>query len=208
MKKLKELEEPEIDEELEHLTDVGFDPNDFTNFEEFAERNAHSSFVGYVLYKVVLCATKVCDTCKKQLISEIANIDENDQQLNNLIFMKEWRKGSLTKPTQLANEIFHYAEELFKANRDKYKNQKHIKERFATFLLQQIITKYQEIGRISEIPRCHISTIISRFMKIRLFLWANLLNQREKNLPVNRTVIEEESFSSKTTRAMTHPQLQ
>ena len=210
IKILKELEEPENeeDEELVHLTGVGFDPIDFSNFEQYAEANSLSQFIGYVLKKTVLSATKICETCKKQLISTEDDIDQNDQVLNTLIFLKEWRKGALTKPSELANEIFHFAEKLFKANRDKYKNQKNIHQRFVSFLHQEISSKYQAIGRIDEIPKCHMRDIISRFMKGRLFFWANFMNQHEQKLTVNRIVIEEESHSSKTGRAMNHPQLQ
>ena len=155
----------------------------------------------FALYKTILTNSK-CDTCKKAYINDDPVF--NDQYVNHLIIAKEWRQGSLTYPSALANKVFHLAEALFKANRFKYYNQKNIHEKMVTFIHNQILEQFS----CDEVPRCHIRLIISRFMKGRLFFWANFMSKNDIEEKVNKEAAYNQSFSSKTTRSMNHPDLQ
>ena len=67
---------------------------------------------------------------------------------------------------------------------------------------QQILEQFDD-----EVPRCHIRLIIARFMKGRLFFWANFMNQNDE-ATVNKEIAYNESFASKTARSKTIPELQ
>ena len=201
IKKMREKETALEYEDLDHFIVTKFDPDDFTDctFDDYAQANALSYFIGYVMYKTILTQSK-CDTCKKAYINDDPNI--NDQYVNNLIVDKDWGKGCLTRPSKLANQVFHLVEKLFKTNRAKYLNQKNIKERLVGFMHQQILEQFDD-----EVPRCHIRLIIARFMKGRLFFWANFMNQNDE-ATVNKEIAYNESFASKTARSKTIPELQ
>ena len=125
-------------EDLEHFVNVKFDPEDFENWsmdqiDQFAEANALSYFAGYVLYK-----TKMCKACKSILVCKVTQDTLNDQVVNNLIVGKEWKLGCLTRPTKLANVIFHTIEGLFKCNRHLYLEKKDIQKSLVDFLTKHI----------------------------------------------------------------------
>ena len=202
LKNMIALENAEQDEDLEHFTNVGFDPGDFQNFEDYAETNAWSHYGGYVLYKTIETKSK-CDQCKNILVAQ--NSDENHYSVNTLIDFKEWKEkpGCLTRPSKLANELFYLLEALFKSNRDQYFNQKNIKDRLVDFMYQQVIT----YDKFDVIHKNHLKVIIARFMKGRLFFWANFINQSDRKLMSETKIILNESFGSKSTRSMNHPDL-
>ena len=201
IKKMRDRENAIEYEDLTHFIATKFDPDDFSNctFDDYAQANALSYYIGYVMYKTILTQSK-CDTCKKVYINDDPNT--NDQYVNNLIVDKDWQNGSLTRPSKLANQIFHLVERMFKDNRDKYINQKNIKERLVGFMHQEILDQFDEA------PRCHIRLIIARFMKGRLFFWANHMNKTDSELSVNKKNAYNESFASKTSRSKTIPELQ
>ena len=201
IKKMRDLEMAEENEDIEHFVVTRFDPNDFSDFHEYVQANALTYFIGYVFYKTILTYSK-CDICKKAYINDDPNF--NDQYVNHLIIEKEWSQGSLTHPNKVANQVFHLVEALFKSNRDKYLNQKNIKEKMVTFLHGQIVEQFSP----QEVPRCHIRLLISRFIKGRLFFWANFMNKSDKELVENQELAYNESFSSKSQRAKTIPELQ
>ena len=206
IKKMKELEnaaENEDFENFEHFTDAGFDPGDFHNFEDYTVANSWSYFGAYVLHKTILTQSK-CDECANVLV--VQNSKENHQDVNTLIDFKEWKEkpGGLTRPTELANKLFHIIEALFQSNRNQYYNQKNIKQRLVDFMYQQIISK----AEFDEIPHTkHLKIIIARFMKGRLFFWANFMNQADKKLMSETKILLNESFASRSTRSKTHPDL-
>ena len=205
IKKMKELENSEENEDFEHFVDVGFEPGDFQNFEDCAVANSWAYFGAYVLHKTILTNSK-CDDCAKVLVAQ--NHEENHQSVNTLIDFKEWKEkpGQLTRPSELANKLFHIIEALFQSNRNQYykHNQKNIKQRLVDFMYQQIISK----AEFDEIPhKKHLKIIIARFMKGRLFFWANFMNQADKKVMSETKILLNESFASRSTRSKTHPDL-
>ena len=203
VKKMKEVDKSEDAEDIETFIEVEFNPGDFSSFEDYSERNSLSSFAGYVLWVTIMTKSK-CDTCKNALVDKNEN---NDQHLNNLIVDKSWGNSKRVRPTKLGNEIFHVAELIFKEVRDKYYNQKNIRERLVNFIHRQILHRFESSDRTDEIPMCHLRLILTRFMKGRLFFWADFMNKNDKNIPVNIEMENEESFASKSTRSTVIPQL-
>ena len=199
-KDFKKLQEEELDdseekEDLEHFVNVKFDPEDFENWsmdqiDQFAEANALSYFAGYILYK-----TKMCKSCKSKLVCKVTQDTLNDQVVNNLIVGKEWKLGCLTRPTKLANVIFHTIEGLFKCNRHLYLEKKDIQKSLVDFLTKHIK------ANVEEVPHCCLEKIINRFMRGRLHFWAKFINEQGKE--VNDPIALQESMASKSSRAKT-----
>ena len=75
------------------------------------------------------------------------------------------------------------------------------------FIHRQILHRFESSDRTDEIPMCHLRLILTRFMKGRLFFWADFMNKNDKNIPVNIEMENEESFASKSTRSTVIPQL-
>ena len=69
---------------------------------------------------------------------------------------------------------------------------------------------YKEIikkDKFNEIPhKHHLKIVITRFLKGRLFFWANHLNKSDKQLLKDAKV--DHSFASKSVRSMNAPGLQ
>ena len=101
-------------------------------------------------------------------------------------------------------------EALFKSNRNQYydpknkRNQKNIKNRLVDFMYQQI--EFHDKFKVIH-HKNHLRVIIARFMKCRLFFWGNFMNQSDKKLMVENQIILKESYASKSTRSMNHPDL-
>ena len=209
MKKLRDLENDKENEDFEHFTNAGFDPGDFQSFEDYAEANSWANFYGYVLHKTIETQSK-CEECKNLLV--VQNSEENHQAVNTLIDFKEWEQkpGGLTRPSKLANDLFHMLEALFKSNRNQYydpknkRNQKNIKNRLVDFMYQQI--EFHEKFSVIH-HKNHLRAIIARFMKCRLFFWGNFMNQSDKKLMSENQISMRESYASKSTRSMHHPDL-
>ena len=196
-KKLQEelIDDPEEKEDIEHFEDVKFNPGDFDSWrmdqmDQFAEASALSYYGGYVLYK-----TNLCKTCKSKLVFKVTQDAVNDQAVNNLIVEKEWRIGSLTRPTKLANVLFHTIEGLFKCNRHLYLEKYDIQTSLVDFLTKHIK------ANVEDVPHCCLEKIINRFMRGRLHFWAKFINEQGKE--VNDPIALQESMASKSSRAKT-----
>ena len=205
IKELRAKEDANDLEDFDHFeTEIesGYEPDDFQSFEDYAEANSLSYFAAYVLHKTILTNSK-CDDCKTLFV--VQNFEEDNQVSNTLLNYKEWkeRAGYLVRPTKLANKLFYLLEALFKKNRDQFYNQKNIKLRLVDFMYQEIITK----DDFSEIPhKQHLKIVITRFIKIRLYFWANYLNKSDNQLLKDAKV--DHSFASKSVRSMNAPGLQ
>ena len=192
-------DESEDTSELEHFTEIGIDLENFQSFEDYSEANSLSYINAFVLHKTILKKGSKCDLCKKVLVAQ--NSEGNDQIVNTLIQEKEWKErlGYLTRPSKLANEMFHTAEALFKANRDNYYKQKNIKEKMVDFICQQLNEKF-EIHSSS----C-LKFIMTRFIKCLLFFWANHMNKSDIKLLAKAKV--ENAYASKSTMSIKATQL-
>ena len=205
MKKLRALEDAKEMEDFEQLeTDIdsGFDSSHFESFEDYAEASSLSYYAAFVLHKTI-CTNSKCDVCKTFLV--VQNYKEDDQVSNQLLSYKEWkqRPGYLIRPTKLANDLFHTAEALFKLYRTQFYSQKNIKVKMVELVYQEIVKKAQFV----DFPhKGHLKLVITRFMKGRLFFWANHMNKHDKKLLKDAKV--DQSFASKSSRQLKAPELQ
>ena len=119
----------------------------------------------------------------------VAKDNNEEQELNDLIRCKEYKKNGMLRPTPVGNEIFQKMEHFFKANRYE-----HRKAKGQIKTLTHLIT-----NRISEefdSPACHRAIIIRRWVSNRMDFWARFITKNLKE--INEEAIYEGAQASKT----------
>ena len=97
IKRLQELDEETKDEDFQFFFEADFQPLDF------AEELACANYAGYVLYHTIMTESK-CDTCAEAFVTDK---DGQWQRANILIALKEYKLGTLIRPSMVANGIFY-----------------------------------------------------------------------------------------------------
>ena len=165
--------------------------------EDFDQAAILASVASYILRQTVIPKPK-CESCISSFV--IGQNCEDDQEINCLIKMKEYKKGVFVKPSPLANRLFQAAEALFISNRDNYHGRKDIvnelSERICEFLPD----------KVENLPTCHLGKIVRRFVRFRCFKWGDFMN--DKSREVNAAWIDAESYCSRTVRSAQAPGLQ
>ena len=116
-----------------------------------------------------------------------------EQASNSLINHTDYRPGALTRPSKDGHEVFKLAEIIFRSNRHKLCKQPRMGERMTKLILDNLPHQF------GNLPKCHLSLIFKRFVKIRFHFWTNFENsiaQREQKL-----LIVGESNSSRSMKA-------
>ena len=137
--------------------------------EDISEVCALSYLTGYLLLKTI-CTQSKCDKCKSSLVA-----DENDTQpCNQLIRMRDYKLGALCRPTELGNNMFQLAENVFRVQQEKLIHQK--KTRLGDKISSAIILQWKE--SFPQAPTCHLKTMANRFAKIRLLFFGSFTSRQ------------------------------
>ena len=179
IKKMEQEVDAEAAEDRLVFIESPFDPVDY------CQARAIAFHAGYVLFKVIKEKRK-CDKCMEYWV---AKDNDEEQELNDLIRCKEYKKNGMLRPTPVGNEIFQKMEHYFKANRYE-----HRKAKGQIKTLTHLIT-----NRISEefdSPACHRAIIIRRWVSNRMDFWARFITKNLKE--INEEAIYEGAQASKT----------
>ena len=161
--------------------------DDIKPIEDPAEKFALGYVIG-VLLKRTIFSKSFCQICVQAFV-----IKEGD---NRLIHLKEYRKGCLIHPSELATAMFHDAESIFRQKNDEFKRNSLIGNEISQIVQDFLSSKYDKA------PKCHLKLIIDRFTKARAHFWAFDTNQQELLDEENKKVAKQEASASKTAKAM------
>ena len=185
------------DEEFINMLYPKLDIDDQVDIEDISEINGLAYLSGYML-RSTICNQSKCDECQKAFVAA----ETDDQSCNELIRLREYKKGALCKPTKLANDMLQLAEKVFRCEQERLKWQKKVR------LADKITSKLELHWRSSfpMVPKCHIKTIAARFAKIRLqffgaFTSRQLVIKQKKKL-------KGQSNASKSTVPLFAPNMQ
>lgn len=184
-----EFDENEIDnEDDDFFVASEFEPGDTTNDAVIA------TLASYTIKKTILGK---CQACSDFFIQKP---DDENQDVNKLVHARQYSQQALALPSIMANKIFQYVEACFICNIESFQ----AKERVVDRLRDAIAPSTND--RFDNIPSCHFSTIIGRFIKCKYIHWTEQRDWISKN--DNRGTIIQESFASRTTRSLTAANLQ
>ncbi len=187
-KNIRKLEQEKQDMVIDshYFIDATYEEKDFT------ESAIIASIASYILRQTIMSQSS-CETCKKVLVADPRVEDE--QEINCLIKLKEYKKGIFCRPTVVGNLLFQAAEALFMANRDYYRHRENIVPEISERICELLPDKVQDL------PTCHLGVIVRRFIKLRCFKWAEFMHDESQK--VNAPWVEAESFCSKSMRQTT-----
>ena len=169
---------------------------------DFAYVAALANVAGYFLRKIInrpASKSQKRFKCQKCCDVWIQKDNEPSQPENALIEAKEWADGALIRPSALANEAFFAMEVLFMTNRETYKTQKGILRPLANNIVENLRGKFND-----QLPECHLSKIVERFINCRLHRWARFMDKKLST--ENEQEIFNEAQASRTTAAQTRIQ--
>ena len=159
------LEEVEEENRAATISLEAQEDYEFSNLlveEDISEINALAYLTGYLLLKTI-CRQSKCQKCQASLVA-----DQNDAQLcNQIIRLKDYKLGALCRPTELGNQMFQLAENVFRVQQQQLMHQK--KKRLGDKIGSAIILQWK--ANFPEAPSCHFKTMANRFAKIRLLFF-------------------------------------
>ena len=176
---IRELSELEEDDTFFETWQNDFDPSE----------GSFIYFCGYILKKTIL-KKQGCKECIGQWIT--TKIDWKNENYT-FINLREYKEGALTRPSQKAIDIFTIAEKVFREHINGLKNTENVASKLTDRALLIIEDTY------STVKKCHLKTIMSRFLRARLHFFARRETKRE--VPKNKTNIQSASNSSYSTAA-------
>ena len=150
------------------------------------ERHALARISGYVLLKTIKNESCKCQNCIEYFTAH----HEVEQPVNALIDQIEFKKGALTRPSEIGNEIFQQAELVFRLNRKKLCSKPRMGDSMTNLILQNLKTKF------GNLPSCHLELIFKRFVKIRFHFWINFQNSIDQRQQKYRIIGESNSSRS------------
>ena len=159
--------------------------------EDDAEINALAYLAGYLLHKTIMTRSK-CKTCQEAFVG-----DENDEQAaNELIRLRDYRVGALCRPTELANKMVQWAENVFRGEQEKLMKQKQsrIGDKITSIL------KIHWEKHYPEAPKCHLKILAGRFAKLRLHFYG--VHMTRKLVVKQKNKLTKESRASRSTAVM------
>lgn len=190
-RKLQEENMAQEDKEDEQLLEASYTENP-SNISEAASL---AYLGGYVLFKTI-CTKSKCQNCKKIYVSDH---EDQPEEVNSLISFKEYKQGKLVTPSPVGNRLMEALESLFRTNREKFKRKKNQLTNISTLVIDQLTKDFPDL------PKCHLSLIVTRFMKIRLLFWGDQITKELK--AIHKKSLVTASYASKSTRAKTASQL-
>ena len=109
-----------------------------------------------------------CEECQNEFFAP----EDDEQEVNSLIKLKEKKMGVLIKPSWKANQMFKIAEITFRAIRNDLlvENKKMDK-----ILVKKVIEAIKKEMPIF-LPTCHMHKIMTAFITARLHFWGRFSN--------------------------------
>ena len=153
------VEEEHQDDIMEIFDQDEFDPQDF------AEDNSLAYFGGSIMRKIV---KGECEECQNEFFAP----EDDEQEVNSLIKLKEKKLGVLVKPSWRANKMFKIAEITFRAYRNDLLS---VNKKLDKILVKKVIEAIKEELPIL-LPTCHMNKIVSAFITARLHFWGRFSN--------------------------------
>ena len=185
-------EKTALDEELERYDKIESKDDDEKELESLRRNclihmNSRAWVGGFTLKQTILYKSY----CKNCIQYFVCKAEEDQQPLNHLISMREYKIGALTHPSKSANKMFKIADEIFHVNKRK------VKDDIINAMTKLIIDDV--LQQISDIPQCHLRVIINKFV---ITLW-NISHkyQTTSELQSNKTLTKDSSNASKSMKA-------
>ena len=170
---------------------------------DWLEKSSLAMFGGWVLkvtivlpaymkrFKPSLRTTK-CDVCIKAFVLKYT---DDDQEVNDFIQMREYKKGALVHPTVMANEMFLHAEKIFRAAWKLLPKHKNLNEK----LTSKVVSACS--GKFEQLPLCHLERILGKFVEVRLHFYADYIDGKLQK--ISKRAIINSANASKSTKAAT-----
>jgi hypothetical protein len=185
----KKLESENAEDEDEDDFTLGMDNNEIPEI-DFMEANALTTFGGYVLKKTVAGKRK-CKACCNFYVEKEGDEDDGTTVITISSLLSTLKSyGKLIFLTEKGNDLFMIFEQMFRLAENGFYGKKNI----ARKLVAEMVEGLQE--NHAEIPPCHKTIIVRRFVKIRLIFWAKFKSQ--KFVLEQEEVIDEEANASKS----------
>ena len=170
---------------------------------DFLEKSSLAMFGGWVLkVTIVLPAymkrfrpslrTTKCDVCIQAFVLKYT---DDDQEVNDFIQMREYKKGALVHPTVMANEMFLHAEKVFRAAWKELPKHKNLNEKLTSKVVSACSSKFQQL------PHCHLERILGKFVEVRLHFYADYIDGKLQRMH-KRAIINSANASKSTKAAM------
>ena len=147
---------------------------------DFTEKLALASFGAWVIQITIVCTPHMkrlrydlrapkCEICLRALT---INHLEDDQEVNDLIAFKEYKGGLFVHPSELANEMFYYAEQIFRQTWKQLDRQRGLNQKLTDAIVSACCEKFENL------PRCHLPTILGKFVEVRLYFYADYIDKK------------------------------
>ena len=147
---------------------------------DFTERIALASFGAWVIQITIVCTPHMkrlrydlrapkCEICLEALT---INHLEDDQEVNDLIAFKEYKGGVFVHSSELANEMFWYAESIFRQTWKQLDRQRGLNQKLTDAIVSACSEKFENL------PRCHLQTILGKFVEVRLYFYADYIDKK------------------------------
>jgi hypothetical protein len=187
--KKMESENAEVNAEDDDDFKLGMDNNEIPEI-DFMEENSLNTLGGYVIKKTVAGKRK-CNACCNFFVKKENNEEDGTTVINVstlLLTLKSF--GKLIFLTEKGNDLFMIYEQMFRLAETGFYGKKNISRK----LVAEMVEGLQE--NHSDIPPCHSTIIVRRFVKLRLVFWAKYKSQ--KLVLEQEDVIDEEANASKS----------
>lgn len=189
LQNIKELRKSIKEEEGKSIATIEEQPTlkKVEQIKDKAEKDSLGYLTGVILKRTILSKSK-CQKCVDEFVTTEGS--------NKLILLKEYKKGQLTHPRKLANEMSEDIEGFFRQNQNLLKDKSKIGETLTKIVLKQLDSKFKNA------PKCHLEIIVARFIKARWHFWTKQTDEKEKAMAFFKKEMEAEASSSKTSKRM------
>ena len=195
LKHFKELRKSLEEEDKKSITFLDEIPviKESQKIKDKAERNALAYVAGMILKRTILTKSK-CKKCEEAFVApEDKKLASGD---NDLISLKEYKKGCSTYPSPVGNAMFLDVETLFRQKQELIKDLENKGNELTAYALRFLEPKY------TKVPTCHLRIIFARFIKARWHFWTEKTDEDELAMEHFQKEIEAEANSSKTSKRM------
>ena len=155
---------------------------------DFSDENALTYLIGYLFKKTIHSKSK-CDTCKGVFVQDKCDASFNQR----LIQLRCYTPDALVIPTELAYRVFSLVESTFIYNLPSIQQRK---KNFIEQLLEKLVVTVENM--FPEIPRCHLSLMFRRFIKIRMHFYTRQVVEEEKATDEFKAAKRDAGHASKT----------
>ncbi len=162
------------------------------------DANCMVYLAGYILRKTINSKKHFCQKCASILVDEHKSLsppgNDASKALLQLLCIKDF--GGLTKPSDLAQELFLTFEGVFRqCQKNISTSDRDLGQQVTGKILLVLHEKYanRNLG-------CHLSLVVRRFVKIRLFFWGMFINSKVQSNPDHQSLVSGEANSSRSVK--------